>query len=248
MSKHVLWAICLVLAILQVGPVAIASDRSSGGEVERQTRVSIHETVLRRSIKSRTSVDYPPDLLKRGIQGVVVLELLLTTEGRVAVAKVLQAPTPELGKVVAATVNNWLFSPVRAGRGQESKPAEVESKLTFYFRVMPDGRGTVVEPSADPEQSADALQVREVPQKEWSAAAKGRSHVLLDIRDRSAFKKSHSPSSLNIPGDELSIRFTEIPRSGVIAIECYPNSEPLCRMCARTLLGKGFKDVVVVLR
>ena len=66
---------------------------------------------------SDIQVPYPPGPKARGVQGKVVMDLLIDESGHVRDVKLIEAPDPELG--AAATT---------AARGFEFKPARIQEK------------------------------------------------------------------------------------------------------------------------
>jgi hypothetical protein len=50
-------------------------------------------------------------LRQRGLLGAATVEVVITAEGKVQSAKVVQADSPEVGAVVAADARNWTFTP-----------------------------------------------------------------------------------------------------------------------------------------
>lgn len=73
-----------------------------------------------------------PDLAKRsGIQGMVVLQVRVTKDGRVEVLKLIQGE-PVLADSAIATVKQWRAKPVWSN----GKPMEVISTVTFNFQLQ----------------------------------------------------------------------------------------------------------------
>lgn len=73
--------------------------------------------------------------------------------------------------------------------------------------------------------------------------------VILDIQKRELFTKSHIPSAVNIPSDELEVRAQdELPKSHLIVIvDCScagTNDESIIRRSG--LVGLGFKNVAIL--
>jgi protein TonB len=60
----------------------------------------------------KTRPVYPRDAFKRGIQGTVLLEILIDAHGRVARARVLES-IPALDEAALEAVRCWLFEPAR---------------------------------------------------------------------------------------------------------------------------------------
>lgn len=66
-----------------------------------------------------------------------------------------------------------------------------------------------------------------------------RAVFLVDMRDEASYQKSHIRGAVNIPGEELMGRLSELPQDQLIVLYCYhgPNS----MMAARQLAGLGYE-------
>jgi rhodanese-related sulfurtransferase len=72
--------------------------------------------------------------------------------------------------------------------------------------------------------------------------------TILDVRERNEFKLGHHEGAVNIPDDELAMRFLEIDRARSVVIDCSRADTNLCHHAARTLLaGARFARVFVFL-
>jgi hypothetical protein len=62
--------------------------------------------------------------------------------------------------------------------------------------------------------------------------------TILDIRERTEFKRGHHEGAINIPDDELAMRsFIELDRARPVVIDCSQTDTNVCHHAARILLG-----------
>ena len=64
--------------------------------------------------------------------------------------------------------------------------------------------------------------------------------VILDVRTKEGFKEGHIPGAVNIPFDELSHRFKELPKDKEIVSYCWNVTCLLCTRASYFLATKGF--------
>lgn len=83
-------------------------------------------------IKTQTAPVYPSYLRERGIQGVVTVEMLIDSAGRVVEAKAVRATIPEFGVQAVEAARQWTFVPAEAG-GQK---ISARIQVPFEF-IMP---------------------------------------------------------------------------------------------------------------
>lgn len=81
----------------------------------------------------KTSPVYPVEALKAGASGVVVLEAIIGTDGRVLDVRILESPHPSLGQAAATAVGKWSFEPARDADGAHLKVSLVLT-LTFHLK------------------------------------------------------------------------------------------------------------------
>ncbi len=60
---------------------------------------------------TQTEPVYPPSLVKKNIQGVVVVQFIISTDGNVYDAAVVRAPDKLLGEAAVQAVLQWKFRP-----------------------------------------------------------------------------------------------------------------------------------------
>ena len=71
--------------------------------------------------------------------------------------------------------------------------------------------------------------------------------VVLDVRDRAAYRIDHYAQAINMPADDLGIRGpVEISAFGRVFVDCRVGHLGDCRQAARWMVLDGFREVVVV--
>ena len=81
--------------------------------------------------------DYPPELAKKGVEGTVLLELIVNDSGRVDSAAVVQGIDPQLDSAVVAAVRKFVFSPAIAGGAPVAVMMEYAYRITLDEVVKP---------------------------------------------------------------------------------------------------------------
>lgn len=72
---------------------------------------------------------YPPDLLKKGIEGRVLLDIYIDDKGRVEEVEVIQGAYPTLDSIARQSAFQFLFSPAK----QEDRPIPVVIRFQYTF-------------------------------------------------------------------------------------------------------------------
>lgn len=91
--------------------------------------------------------------------------------------------------------------------------------------------------------------IREVEVGAEPASAIDPTIQLIDTRDRTAFRREHSASAMNIPRDELEVRApAELLRTRPVYVDCRHDEQQLCRIAGATLQEAMFEEVRVLLR
>lgn len=80
-------------------------------------------------LKSEVRIPYPPEARKRGIQGAVVMNLLIDDAGRVREATLIEGPSAELNAAATAAIKSFQFSPAMI----QSKPVAVRIRYVYRF-------------------------------------------------------------------------------------------------------------------
>jgi TonB family protein len=84
-------------------------------------------------IVSKVAPVYPLEAKREGVQGSVVLEVEIDTEGRVGSARVVQGADPRLDQAALDAVRQWTYQPARDARG---KAVKVLFTVTVRFALQ----------------------------------------------------------------------------------------------------------------
>jgi len=74
-------------------------------------------------------VPYPPEARKQGLQGPVVMDILIDANGKVRDAKLLSGPGPSLEQAALAAVRNFQFRPAQV----QGKAVAVRIRYAYRF-------------------------------------------------------------------------------------------------------------------
>ncbi len=77
--------------------------------------------------------EYPQSARERGIQGVVMLEGVISMQGEPLSLKVLNSPDPDLAKAALDAVKQWRYEPTLLN----GEPIEVVSTIAVRFHLEP---------------------------------------------------------------------------------------------------------------
>jgi protein TonB len=80
-------------------------------------------------LKSEVRVPYPPESRKQGIQGAVIMNLLIDESGRVREVTLIEGPTTELNTAAMAAAKGFQFTPAMI----QNKPVAVRIRYTYRF-------------------------------------------------------------------------------------------------------------------
>lgn len=121
-----------VLAGLALVAVAHGADEATAttGGVTKVAHIAGMDKAP--EVMTRTAPVYPSYLRERGIQGVVTVEMLVDSTGRVVEAKAVRATVPEFGAQAVAAAKQWTFNPAEA----DGKKISARIQVPFEF-VMP---------------------------------------------------------------------------------------------------------------
>jgi TonB family protein len=76
-------------------------------------------------------VPYPPAAKKRGVQGAVIMELLIDAAGNVRQAKLVDGPDPELNSAALSAAQDFKFKPAYL----QQKPVAVRIRYSYKFVI-----------------------------------------------------------------------------------------------------------------
>ena len=233
-----------------------------------QTRtIGAAEGGLRQMALSSVMPSYPASSLAAGTSGVAVAAILTsTTAGGAPTVEILEAPDPAIADAVRAALAKWTFAVFQY---------PMQGKLTFYFRIE-QGKGRVVNPQdlpggpvvrprptytpenpppvASSSVSSNVFVLKEenttpITFEELQKLTGANRPTILDVGERSAFKRGHLDGAVNIPYDEVAVR-APIELRGVarIVIDCTREENRACLSADHSLKLGGFKDVAILRR
>jgi TonB family protein len=84
-------------------------------------------------IAQRTQPVYPKTAKEEGVQGIVLLQAALDTQGTPQDIRVLQSPDPRLSEAALEAARQWRWEPART---RDGTPIAVTFVLTFNFRLQ----------------------------------------------------------------------------------------------------------------
>ncbi len=118
------------LALIALSSISVVACVSSKPLIKFNG--SDHVTVAngeKRAILKRVGGDYPAELQKRGITGVVIVRFTVEPDGLVSSATAVESPHAELSRLAEASIKQWVFAPASNGL-----PAEFRMPVTFSIK------------------------------------------------------------------------------------------------------------------
>jgi periplasmic protein TonB len=79
---------------------------------------------------SETRIPYPPVAKKKGIQGPVVMDLLIDASGKVRESTLITGPSEDLNQAALAAIKNFVFEPAKIDGGA------VAVKIRYSYRFV----------------------------------------------------------------------------------------------------------------
>jgi protein TonB len=80
-------------------------------------------------LQSDVRVPYPPEAKQKGIQGAVLMDLLIDNSGKVRDVTLVEGPSPDLSAAAVAAARNFSFSPAQI----QDKPVAVRIRYAYRF-------------------------------------------------------------------------------------------------------------------
>jgi protein TonB len=77
--------------------------------------------------------EYPENLKDAKVGGVVVLEAVIGTDGRIQDVQVINSPDPDLGNAAVEAIRQWQFSTTLLN----CTPIEVRMQVMVNFTIQP---------------------------------------------------------------------------------------------------------------
>ncbi|MGZ3723965.1 MAG: TonB family protein, partial [Bdellovibrionales bacterium] len=76
-------------------------------------------------------IPYPPEVKKRGVQGAVIMDLIIDSGGRVRKADLVNGPDPELNAAAVNAALGFKFKPAMI----QDKPVAVKIRYAYKFVI-----------------------------------------------------------------------------------------------------------------
>jgi TonB family protein len=106
-------------------------ERASSLEPEKNEQVvELPPGVAESNLLYRVEPEYPEEARQQGIQGAVVLELHIGTDGTVEDVQLVSGPA-QLAQAATAAVRQWRFKP----RRQNGQAVRMQTRITLNFRL-----------------------------------------------------------------------------------------------------------------
>lgn len=119
------------LAVL-AGALSVAAALLLAGE-SAAIRVDKDKDIAHPVVVNKVSPVYPEAAKKEGVQGSVIVEATVDTEGKVLDAKVAQGVDQRLDQAALDAVRQWTFKPARDKKG---KAVKVVFTVTLKFALQ----------------------------------------------------------------------------------------------------------------
>ena len=81
------------------------------------------------SLKTEVRIPYPPDAKKKGIEGAVVMDILIDSSGKVREVKLIEGPDESLNSAAVSATRNFQFTPALI----QDKPVAVRIRYAYRF-------------------------------------------------------------------------------------------------------------------
>lgn len=81
------------------------------------------------SLKNEVRIPYPPDAKKKGIEGAVVMDLLIDSSGFVREVKLIEGPNDSLNAAAVSATRDFQFTPALI----QDKPVAVRIRYAYRF-------------------------------------------------------------------------------------------------------------------
>jgi len=128
----------LTLEVLLVGVVGVAQlQTQSSPPVQanesaesKPSRVRVSQGVAVAFLAKRVDPEYPKDLKKKGVQGLVTLKVLISREGDVSEVAAISG-NPTLASLATSAVKQWKYKPYLL----QGQPVEVETTVQINFTL-----------------------------------------------------------------------------------------------------------------
>jgi protein TonB len=83
------------------------------------------------ALEHEVVIPYPPEVKKRGVQGAVIMDLVIDSTGRVRKADLVEGPDPELNKAAVEAAMGFKFRPAMV----QDKAVAVKIRYAYKFVI-----------------------------------------------------------------------------------------------------------------
>jgi periplasmic protein TonB len=123
--------LALLLALTFSRPNAVTAQGTQEDDFLKGTVSLKAEGLVKPKVKRQTGPKYTQAAMKLGVQGVVTLQAIIGTDGKVEKVRVKTALYPELDQEAIETVKRWEFEPARL----YLEPVRVMVEIEMEFRL-----------------------------------------------------------------------------------------------------------------
>ena len=100
----------------------------------KPTRIRIGGNVEAAKVLTKVQPVYPENAKAAGVQGTVVLHVIVSKDGRPLLLQVLNSQIdPELARAAVEAVNQWRYQPTLLN----GEPVEIDTTITVNFKLLP---------------------------------------------------------------------------------------------------------------
>jgi len=110
--------------------IAQGSNEDISRLLQERTRKGTNGKII---ILKSVFPEYPKDALAAGIEGVVVFDFTVKTNGRVSEIKIVQQSIESLNQASIKAIKKWRFKPIL----KEGKPVKSKLRHSFKFIISP---------------------------------------------------------------------------------------------------------------
>jgi len=115
------------------GPDVVSGRDGGDAATPLYEITSLPEMKYRGELREKLARYYPPSARDRGIEGVVLLEVVVNSSGRIVKAEVVEADPPLFARAAVKVSRELSFIPAYLG----TKPVAVRIRLPIRFQLVP---------------------------------------------------------------------------------------------------------------
>ncbi len=130
MIKNALFVILVSVLALGAGP--LRAQGSGKEEKDKGIHYSKAKDVTEPELVTKVNPSYPAEAKKDKVEGQVVLDLTIDTDGSVSDTKVKKSGDSRLTEAAIRAIKQWKFKPAMNKAG---KPVEVVATVTVNFKL-----------------------------------------------------------------------------------------------------------------